>query len=60
MENRICAKFGITYPVIQGAMLGFSKSGLVSAVSNAGGLGLLAGAMEPNALREEVAAVATG
>jgi len=35
-------------------MAGFSKSRLVSAVSNAGGLGLLAGAMGPKALRAEI------
>jgi len=54
MQNRVCAKFGIRYPIIQGGMAGFSKSGLVSAVSNAGGLGLLAGAMGPKALRKEI------
>jgi enoyl-[acyl-carrier protein] reductase II len=53
-QNRVCAKFGIKHPIIQGAMLGFSKSRLVSAVSNAGGLGLLAGAMGPKALRDEI------
>lgn len=54
MQNRVCAKFGIRYPIIQGGMAGFSKSRLVSAVSNAGGLGLLAGAMGPKALRAEI------
>jgi len=54
MQNRVCSIFGIKYPIIQGGMAGFSKSKLVSAVSNAGGLGLLAGAMGPKALREEI------
>ena len=53
-QNRVCSKLGISYPIIQGGMLGFSKSRLVSAVSNAGGLGLLAGAMGPKALRDEI------
>jgi len=54
MQNRVCTKFGVRYPIIQGGMAGFSKSRLVSAVSNAGGLGLLAGAMGPKALRAEI------
>jgi len=53
-QNRVCSKLGISYPIIQGGMLGFSKSRLVSAVSNAGALGLLAGAMGPKALRDEI------
>jgi enoyl-[acyl-carrier protein] reductase II len=35
-------------------MAGYSKPGLVSAVSNAGGLGLLAGALGPGALLEDI------
>ena len=54
-QNRVCARLGVTYPIIQGGVLGFSRSRLVSAVSNAGGLGLLAGAMAPKALRDEIA-----
>lgn len=53
-QNRVCAIFGIRHPIIQGGMLGFSKSRLVSAVSNAGGLGILAGGMGPRALKEEI------
>lgn len=52
--NRVCSVFGIRYPIIQGGMAGFSRSRLVSAVSNAGGLGLLAGVMGPKALRQEI------
>jgi len=54
MQNRVCDIFGVRYPIIQGGMAGFSRSRLVSAVSNAGGLGLLAGVMGPKALREEI------
>ena len=53
-QNRVCNKFGIRYPILQGGMLGLSKSRLVSAVSNAGGLGILAGGMGSKALKEEI------
>jgi len=53
--NRICELFGIKYPVIQGGMVWCSGWELVSAVSNAGGLGLLgAGSMHPEILREHI------
>ena len=46
--NRICQLFGIQYPVIQGGMVWCSGWRLASAVSNAGGLGLIgAGSMHP-------------
>jgi len=54
MENRVCELLGIKYPIIQGGMAGYSKPKLVSAVSNAGGLGLLAGATGPKALQEDI------
>ena len=54
MKNRVCELLGIKYPIIQGGMAGYSKPKLVSAVSNAGGLGLLAGATGPNALQEDI------
>ena len=51
--NRITSLFGIKYPVIQGGMVWCSGWRLASAVSNAGGLGLLgAGSMHPETLRE--------
>lgn len=54
-ENRICRLFGIRYPVIQGGMVWCSGWKLASAVSNAGGLGLLgAGSMYPDVLREHI------
>ena len=53
--NRITSLFGIKYPVIQGGMVWCSGCRLASAVSNAGGLGLLgAGSMHPETLREHI------
>ena len=50
--NRITSLFGIQYPIIQGGMVWCSGWRLASAVSNAGGLGLLgAGSMHPETLR---------
>lgn len=55
MENRICELFGIQFPVIQGGMVWCSGWRLASAVSNAGGLGLIgAGSMHPEVLREHI------
>lgn len=53
--NRICDLFGIEYPVIQAGMVWCSGWRLASAVSNAGGLGLIgAGSMHPEVLREHI------
>lgn len=53
--NRITSLFKIKYPVIQGGMVWCSGWELASAVSNAGGLGLLgAGSMYPEVLREHI------
>ncbi len=53
--NRITSLFGIKYPIIQGGMVWCSGWRLASAVSNAGGLGLLgAGSMHPEVLREHI------
>ena len=41
MENPICKLFNIQYPIIQAGMVWASGWRLASAVSNAGGLGLL-------------------
>ncbi len=55
MENRITKLFGIQYPVIQAGMVWVSGHKLASAVSNAGGLGLIgAGSMYPDVLREHI------
>jgi len=46
---------GVKYPILGGAMSWLSESGLVSAISNAGGFGVLAGGnMDLNLLEEEV------
>ncbi|MDR1524532.1 MAG: nitronate monooxygenase [Tannerella sp.] len=53
--NRICEIFGIEYPVVQGGMVWCSGWRLASAVSGAGGLGLLgAGSMHPETLLEHI------
>ena len=53
--NRITQLFSIKYPIIQGGMIWHSGYKLASAVSNAGGLGLIgAGSMYPDVLREHI------
>jgi len=53
--NRITALFGIRYPLVQAGMIWCSGWELASAVSNAGGLGLLgAGSMYPDQLRDQI------
>jgi len=50
--NRICKLFNIKYPVIQAGMIWCSGWELASAVSNAGGLGIIgAGSMYPEVLK---------
>ena len=54
-ENRITELFGINYPIIQAGMIWASGWKLASAVSNAGGLGLIgAGSMYPEILEEHI------
>jgi len=54
-KNKICELLEIKYPVIQGGMAGISESVLVSAVSNAGGLGTLgSGLMPPQWLKDQI------
>lgn len=53
--NRITTLFNIKYPIIQAGMVWVSGCKLASAVSNAGGLGLIgAGSMYPEVLREHI------
>ncbi len=55
MKNRITDLYGIKYPIIQGGMIWVSGWKLASAVSNAGGLGLIgAGSMYPEVLKEHI------
>ncbi|MBV9987355.1 MAG: nitronate monooxygenase [Chitinophagaceae bacterium] len=54
-QNRITRLFGIDYPLIQAGMVWASGWKLASAVSNAGGLGLIgAGSMYPDILRQHI------
>jgi len=54
-SNRITQLFGIQYPIIQAGMIWASGWRLASAVSNAGGLGIIgAGSMYPDVLREHI------
>ncbi len=55
MDTNITKLFAIKYPIIQGGMIWNSGWRLASAVSNAGGLGLIgAGSMYPDVLREHM------
>ena len=55
VENRIARLFGIEYPIVAGGMVWCSGWRLASAVSEAGGLGLLgSGSMTPEILREHI------
>jgi len=55
MQNRVSQLFSIKYPIIQGGMVWCSGWRLASAVSNAGGLGLIgAGSMHPETLQEHI------
>ena len=55
MQNKITKLFNIKYPIIQAGMIWVSGYKLASAVSNAGGLGLIgAGSMYPDVLREHI------
>jgi len=55
MTNRIQKLFNIKYPIVQAGMVWCSGWRLASAVSNAGGLGLIgSGSMHPETLREHI------
>ena len=55
MQNRITRLFNIEIPIIQAGMIWASGWRLASAVSNAGGLGLIgSGSMYPDTLREHI------
>lgn len=55
MDTNITKLFAIKYPIIQGGMIWNSGWRLASAVSNAGGLGLIgAGSMYPDVLKEHI------
>jgi enoyl-[acyl-carrier protein] reductase II len=55
LKMDICNLFGVEYPIIQGGMAHLATAELASAVSNAGGLGLIAAAnYESNWLRNQI------
>lgn len=55
MQNRVTQLFNIQYPIIQAGMIWCSGWELASAVSNAGGLGIIgSGSMYPEILREHI------
>jgi enoyl-[acyl-carrier protein] reductase II len=55
MNNRVTRLFNINYPIIQAGMIWASGWRLASAVSNAGGLGLIgSGSMYPEVLRQHI------
>ncbi len=55
LKTAICDLFDIKYPIIQGGMVHVATAELVSAVSNAGGLGIIgAGNAEPEWVREQI------
>ena len=55
MKNRICEMLGIRYPIFLGGMAHVAREPLVSAVSNAGGLGIIgAGGMSPEELDRQI------
>jgi nitronate monooxygenase len=57
-ENRLTAKLGIDYPVIQGPLGGLSSQKLTAAVSNFGGLGSFgAHSLAPEAIKDVVAEI---
>ena len=54
-ENRVCKLLGTEYPLIQGGMAWVANADLAAAVSNGGGLGLIAaGSMNGDLLRKEI------
>ena len=55
MSNKITSLFGVKYPLIQAGMIWCSGWELASAVSNAGGLGIIgSGSMYPEILEEHL------
>lgn len=55
MKNKITSLFNISYPVIQAGMIWCSGWELASAVSNAGGLGIIgSGSMYPDILKDHI------
>ena len=54
-KNRICELLGVEYPIIQGGMAWVATAELAAAVSNAGGIGLIAAGNAPaDYVREQI------
>ncbi|SHE72216.1 enoyl-[acyl-carrier-protein] reductase FabK [Clostridium fallax] len=54
-NNRVCNLLGIQYPIVQGGMAWVADASLAASVSNAGGLGIIAGANAPvEYIREQI------
>ena len=52
----VCSLFGLRYPIFQGGMAWISDAALASAVSNAGGLGIISSMNAgPDYLRDQIA-----
>ena len=47
MKTRLCELLGIEYPIIQGGMAWVATAELAAAVSNGGGIGLIAAGNAP-------------
>ena len=56
MKTRITEMLGIRYPIVQGGMQWVGRAEMASAVSNAGGLGLLTALTQPSPRRSPAAA----
>src|SRR5437588_10806666 len=57
-QNRLTAKLGIEYPIIQGPLGGLSSQRLTAAVSNFGGLGSFgAHSLPPDAIKDVIAEI---
>lgn len=56
LKTRVTELLGIDYPIVQGGMMWVGRAELASAVSNAGGLGILTGLTQPTPddLRREI------
>ncbi len=55
MKTRLCEMLGIKYPIFQGAMAWIADASLAAAVSEAGGLGIIAAGNAPaDVVREEI------
>lgn len=57
LKTAICDLLNIEYPVIQGGMTYLGHAGLASAVSNAGGLGIISGNASPDWVAEQITSV---